>query len=177
MICAFVVTQAFCLLGIVYVRLEAAVGRYAETDAFRSRATQSSVNAGTVLQSGWRHRSARSNWCPLYSGQSVVNARLSTAERTLSVSSWCPLYSAQSVVNAGPARLILQRGRRRWSLCSTATVWVVYPRNGGGEKRKGTKKLCCATVHGAEKKCGSYYCIVHHQVENRLHHGRTAFST
>jgi hypothetical protein len=29
MIFSFVVTQAFCLLGIVYGRLEAAVGRYA----------------------------------------------------------------------------------------------------------------------------------------------------
>jgi len=47
MIFSFVVTQAFCLLGIVYGRLEATVGRYAGTDVVRSRAPQSSVNAGT----------------------------------------------------------------------------------------------------------------------------------
>jgi len=48
MIFSFVVTQAFCLLGIVYGGLEAAVGRYAGTDV-RFRAPPSGINVGLSI--------------------------------------------------------------------------------------------------------------------------------
>jgi len=37
---------------------------------------------------------------------------------------------------------------------------------------KHKQKLCCATVHGAEKKCGSYYCtsIVHQVIGLKVVH-------